>query len=497
MITMGIDVGSSSVKVSLFSSQSAKALAMVSAPKSEMAITSHQSGWAEQSPELWWENVLVAMEEASKKANILLSQVQAIGITYQMHGLVVVDKNGKPLRDSIIWCDSRAVAIGQSALEEMGHEYVLENMLNSPGNFTASKLKWVKENEPHIYSQIHKIMLPGDYIAYKLSGEMSTTKGGLSEGIMWNFAKDSLASELLSHYQIEESLLPKVYDNISLQSRVSAKGAELTSLKEGTPICYRAGDQPNNAFSLGVLSPGEVAATGGTSGVVYGVTSQRKADKLSRVNTFLHVNHNEHQNRYGVLLCINGAAILNAWIKRNFAADLSYEQMNELADSVPAGSEGVVILPFGNGAERMLGNQYTDVLVLGLDLNRHTRAHIIRAAQEGIAFAFRYGMDIMAQSAIDLNVIRAGEANLFLSPIFRQTLSTITGASIELYDTDGSLGAARGAALGVGEYANAQEVLASLNKTTSVEPINEWKEPLETAYKQWKTELELRLINNK
>lgn len=493
MITMGIDVGSSSVKVALFSTETSEALAFASSPSVEMEIRSERSGWAEQSPELWWKHVLIAMKEAAKKSGISLSEVEAIGITYQMHGLVVVDSNGKPLRDSIIWCDSRAVEIGAKALEEMGRSSVLESMLNSPGNFTASKLAWVKENEPELYSKIDKMMLPGDYIAYRLSEQISTTKGGLSEGVLWNFAKDEISDKVIGYYGFDKGIIPEVYDNISIQSRVSSFAAELTGLKEGTPITYRAGDQPNNAFSLNVLNPGEVAATGGTSGVVYGVTAERMADKESRVNTFLHVNHGSNIDRYGVLLCINGTGILNAWVRRNFAGDLSYDDINEVASSIPSGSDGVSILPFGNGAERMLGNRYTDVAISGLDLNRHTRAHVLRASQEGIAFAFKYGMEIMGESGINYQVIRAGEANLFLSPIFRETLATICNARIELYNTDGSLGAARGAALGVGHYSSAEEALSSLRCTKVVEPNPKWRESLESAYQLWCKELKNKL----
>lgn len=493
MITMGIDIGSSSVKVALYDINKGCALASATSPSEEMEIISPSSGWAEQSVDMWWENVLEAMKQACAKGGITPAEVSAIGITYQMHGLVIVDKDGNPLYNSIIWCDSRAVEIGAKALSDMGEEMVLENMLNSPGNFTASKLAWIKSNEPEIYSKIYKIMLPGDYIAYRLSGEISTTKGGLSEGVMWNFKRDDISSEVLGYYGFSEELLPKIYDNISMQSSVSEQGASLTGLKGGTPITYRAGDQPNNAFSLNVLNDGEIAATGGTSGVVYGVTSRRKADKLSRVNTFLHVNHDKDNSSYGVLLCINGAGILNAWVRRTFAQDLTYDQINDMASSVAPGSEGLSILPFGNGAERMLGNRYTGVELLGIDLNRHSTPHILRAAQEGIAFAFKYGMDIMAESGIELKVIRAGEANLFLSPIFRETLATICDARIELYNTDGSLGAARGAALGAGYYTSASEAFELLNCTKVVEPQCQNSESLKEAYSIWKRELELKL----
>ncbi len=420
-------------------------------------------------------------------ADVPLSEVAAIGITYQMHGLVCLDKSGNVLRPSIIWCDSRAVETGARALEEMGREETLRRLLNSPGNFTASKMAWVARNEPGIFARVDKFMLPGDYIAFRLSGETGTTESGLSEQILWDFAEGRRADFVAQHYGIPETMIPAAKHSIGIQCHTSAGTEAATGIPEGTPISYRAGDQPNNAFSLGVLHSGEVAATGGTSGVVYGVTTMPKADPLSRVNTFLHVNHTQADPHYGVLLCINGTGILNAWMKRVAGNGMDYEAINGEAAGVPAGSEGVLVLPFGNGAERMLENRYTGASVSGIDLNRHTRAHLLRAAQEGIAYAFRYGIDIMKEVGLDPRVIRAGSANLFLSPVFRQTLADLTGARIELYNTDGALGAARGAALGAGFYESPDEAFRSLKMVAAVDPCPGGRAALEECYDRWKT----------
>ncbi len=487
MYSLGIDIGSSSVKVSLMDIKTGEALISSTNPSVEMPIEALQSGWAEQSPEMWWEYVKEGIRTVGKSFDI--KGISAIGITYQMHGLVVVNKDGRPLRKSIIWCDSRAVEIGAEALEALGNDFCLEHLLNSPGNFTASKLAWVKRNEPEVFAQIHKAMLPGDYVAYRLSGEMSTTASGLSEGILWDFKEEKIASFVADYYGIPLDMFADVKPSIGVQAFTSTAMEEELGINAGTPISYRAGDQPNNAFSLNVMEAGEIAATGGTSGVVYGIIDTPKADPLSRVNPFIHVNHTGEKPRYGVLLCINGTGIANAWVRRNFAPSVGYSALNDMAASVEVGSGGVVMLPFGNGAERMLENRYTKSEFVGIDLNIHSLGHILRATQEGIAFSMRYGIDIMREMGLNANIIRAGEANLFLSPLFRQTLSTLCNVTIELYNTDGALGAARGAALGAGFYADRDEAFRSLKKLQSITPIEEDKAALEEGYTKWKEEL--------
>ena len=449
MYLLGYDIGSSSVKASLVDAQSGRCVASAFYPKSEAAIIAKKPGWAEQEPSSWWENLKLATSAVLSGSGVNPADIKAIGISYQMHGLVCVDKDLNVLRPSIIWCDSRAVPYGQKAFDEMGHELCLSHLLNSPGNFTASKLAWVKENEPELYAKIYKIMLPGDYIAMKLSGEVCTTVSGLSEGMLWDFAENSPAKILLDYYGIDPSLLADICLTFSEQGRVNAWAAQELGLKEGTPICYRAGDQPNNALSLNVFNPGEIASTAGTSGVVYGVNGSVNYDPKSRVNTFAHVNHSIDQTRLGVLLCINGTGILNSWVKRTIAPEgISYGDMNDLASQVPIGSDGISILPFGNGAERMLENKEIGCSIHGVNFNLHGKQHIIRAAQEGIVFSFKYGIDIMESMGIPVQKIHAGHANMFLSPIFRDTLAGVTGATIELYNTDGSVGAAKGAGIG-------------------------------------------------
>lgn len=490
--SLGIDIGSSSVKVSLLDIASGECVASSTNPSQEMPIEALQSGWAEQDPDMWWKYVVEGIKKISEQYS--MSDVASIGITYQMHGLVALDKENRPVRKSIIWCDSRAVEIGAEALESIGREFCLEHTLNSPGNFTASKLAWVKRNEPELFESVATFVLPGDYIAYRMSGELSTSVSGLSEQILWDFKEDKRADFVADYYGIPQQIIPRAGVSIGVESKSDKATEELLGIPEGTPISYRAGDQPNNAFSLNVMEAGEVAATAGTSGVVYGVVDTPKADPLSRVNTFVHVNHAPETPRYGILLCINGTGILNSWMRRNVMQQtLDYAQMNDLAAQAPVGSDGVLVLPFGNGAERVLENRMTGTEIVGVDLNRHSTAHLLRAAQEGIAYSFRYGIDLMRELGLKPDVIRAGKANLFLSPLFRQTLSTLTGARIELFNTDGSLGAARGAALGAGLYANREEAFRSLRCLEVVEPKAEDAEALEQSYQAWKREVELRL----
>ena len=491
MYLLGYDIGSSSVKASIVEAESGKCVASTFFPKSEAPIMSKQTGWAEQNPEDWWQYLKSATAEVLSTSRIDAADIRAIGISYQMHGLVCVDNNQNVVRPSIIWCDSRAVPFGEKAFRELGEEFCLEHMLNSPGNFTAMKLAWVKENEPDTFAKIHKFMLPGDYIAMRLSGEICTTTSGLSEGILWDFKSNNIAKHLLNHFGIDEDLVANIRPTFAEQGRVSAAAARELGLHEGTPITYRAGDQPNNALSLNVFNPGEIASTAGTSGVVYGVNGNVDYDKKSRVNTFAHVNHTAENPRTGVLLCINGTGILNSWTKRNFMANgISYAQMNDLAAQSPIGSKGISILPFGNGAERVLENREIGCSIHGINFNNHSISNIARAVQEGIVFSFKYGIEIMEQMGMDVKKIHAGNANMFLSPVFRNTLAGVTGATIELFDTDGSVGAAKGAGIGAGIYRDNNEAFASLERLEVIEPDVTHAADYAEAYSQWKSRLE-------
>jgi xylulokinase len=486
MLLLGYDLGSSSVKASIIDATTGKCLASAFHPKEEMKISAPHSDWAEQDPHTWWESIIAATREVVQNPAIKADLIKAIGISYQMHGLVLVDKDQKVLRPSIIWCDSRAVATGDKAFKEIGSEKCLYALLNSPGNFTASKLRWVKENEPAIYDNIYKIMLPGDYVAMRMSGSIATTPSGLSEGIFWDFQKHEVSEMIMDYYGFDPSFIPEILPNIGHQCQLNTTAAQELGLPAGIPITYRAGDQPNNALSLNVLNPGEIAATAGTSGVVFGVSDQIKYDPLSRVNTFAHVNHTQEQTRLGVLLCINGTGSLNAWLKRNVASGLNYDEMNDLSASVAPGADGLRILPFGNGAERITGNKDMGCIMEGLNFNRHGRGHLIRAAHEGIVYAFKFGMDIMEKIGIEPTIIRAGHSNMFLSPVFRQCLSAITDTPIELYNTDGSQGAARAAGLGAGIFTSQQEAFKGLERIQTIDPDTSIQEPLLKAFGNWK-----------
>ncbi len=482
---LGYDLGSSSIKATLLNPATGEAVASVTYPKQEMQILSKRLGWAEQDPETWWMNIKNATKELLVKSRVPKEAIKAIGISYQMHGLVLIDKEHNVLRPSIIWCDSRAVNIGKKAFHELGGDYCLANYLNSPGNFTASKLMWVKENEPEIYEKVYKAMLPGDFVAMKLTGEVNTTVSGLSEGIFWDFKNKRVAEKLLAYYGIDPSILPKTVDTFSVQGKLTNAVANELGLQAGTPIAYRAGDQPNNAFSLNVLNPGEVAATAGTSGVVYGIIDAAKYDPLSRVNTFVHVNNTKKEERYGVLLCVNGTGILNSWLQKHFTNGLSYDDMNELASSAPIGADGLSFIPFGNGAERIMENNDHGARLSGLNFNRHSQKHILRAGQEGIVFALNYGFSIMKEMGMELRRVRAGYANMFLSPLFREAFANITYTPVELYNTDGAQGAARGAGIGAGIYSSYEAAFKGLKALHTIEPSPLLFGAYEDAYGNW------------
>jgi xylulokinase len=490
MYFLGFDVGSSSVKACLLNADTGQAVASAFFPETEMPMDAPQPGFAEQQPEQWWQNACLASQAVMQKSGVVPADVKAIGISYQMHGLVVVDKEMNVLRPSIIWCDSRAVEVGKAAFDTLGADVVLPHLLNSPGNFTASKLAWVKQNEPDVYAKVHKFMLPGDYLAARMTNEVGTTPSGLSEGIFWDFLDEQPAGFLLDHFGFEADLLPQIFPTFGDQGTLTAQAAEALGLAAGTPVTYRAGDQPNNAFSLNVLEPGEVAATAGTSGVVYGVSDQTKFDAESRVNTFLHVNHKLGTPRYGVLLCVNGTGILNSWLRNTLLqGSVSYPDMNKIAAKAPIGSDGLLCLPFGNGAERMLCNLDPGATFQGLQFSRHGLSHFIRASQEGIVFALYYGMQVMENLGVSLKNIRAGEANMFLSPIFRDTFASVSGATVQLYNTDGAQGAARGAGLGLGHYKNREEAFVGLTAVQTIEPDTAKVQQYQEAYGRWKEAL--------
>jgi xylulokinase len=471
MLTIGYDIGSSSVKAVLFDAEKGIQLAGAYSPKQEMPILARQAGWAEQDPAMWWENLKAATREILQASPGVARRVGAIGISYQMHGLVIVGNENNVLRPSIIWCDSRATGIGRAAFDRLGHERCLRSLLNSPGNFTASKLRWVKENEPGLFGSVHKYFLPGDYIAMRLTDRVTTTITGLSEGMAWDFSTNGIAGFLLDDYGIGRNLVPEIVPTFGEQGNLTRGAGEILDLPPGIPVTYRAGDQPNNAFSLNVMEPGEVAATAGTSGVVYAVSGSLSPDPQSRVNSFAHVNHTAGKTRIGVLLCINGCGIANSWTRRILgSASTPYAEMNARAARIPAGSEGLIVLPFGNGAERMFGDRDIGAQILHGSYTVHTDAHMIRAVQEGVAYSFKYGMDLMTAFGMLPTVIRAGNANMFLSRVFCETLANTANVAIELYNTDGAQGAARGAALGAGFYSSAAEAFGGLARTGVIEP---------------------------
>jgi xylulokinase len=489
MLLLGIDVGTSSIKVSVVDAQTQQCVASAQYPDTESEIKSVQPGWAEQSPEMWWNHVKKAIEKTATSINT--KNIGAIGIAYQMHGLVVVDKEQEALRDSIIWCDSRAVPYGEKAFNAIGCDKCLTNLLNSPGNFTAAKLAWVKESEPQVYERIDKIMLPGDYIAMKLTGEVTTSASALSEGVFWDFQQDQLSTDVMNYFEFTSSFIPQTQPVFSDHGRLKKSVAEELGLKEGIPVTYKAGDQPNNALSLNVLQPGEVAATAGTSGVIYGVSDQLTYDKESRVNTFAHVNYSGGEKRLGVLLCINGTGILNRWVRDVVAPGTAYNQVNEEASGIAVGSNGLRVMPFGNGAERMLNNKIVGAHIQNIDLNVHNRAHIFRAAQEGIAFAFRYGLDIMRENGMHPKVIRAGKANMFYSPVFTEAFVNATGVPVELYPGDGSVGAAIGAGIGVKAFKTEQEAFSKMKPLQLIEPTK--ADAYNSVYQDWKNVLQKHL----
>jgi len=490
MYLLGYDCGTSSIKATLMNAETGKVLASAISPEEEMKISTPNPGWAEQKPQTWWKNVVNATHKIKNDFSFDPADLKAIGISYQMHGLILLDKHQNPIRPAIIWCDSRAVRAGQKLAEQIGPKNCFKSLLNLPGNFTASRMKWIKENEPDNYKKIHKALLPGEYVAMKMTDKVTTTPSGLSEWIIWDFKKHDVSRQMLNLAGIKKEFLPEVKPTFSIQGELTKRAAEQLGLKPGTPLSYRAGDQPNNALSLNVLNPGEVATTAGTSGVIYGISDTPAYDSKSRVNPFVHVNYSPENPRYGVLLCVAGTGILNNWLQKNATDKLTYEQMNKIARKAPVGSDGLAILPYGNGAERTLKDKNIGASIHGLNFNSHNRAHLLRAAQEGIVFALNYGLSIMENMNVKVNTVRAGHANMFLSPLFATAFATVTDATVELYNTDGSQGAARGAGIGTGIYKNYKDAFVGLDCKQKIQPDKSLQLAYKQAYQKWLNILE-------
>jgi xylulokinase len=491
MLLLGIDLGTSFVKVSVVDAENQQCLATASCPSNELEIIAHKTGWAEQNPDLWWQNIQQAILKCNATGAYNPTDIAAVGIAYQMHGLVLVDKDLQILRNAIIWCDSRAVETGNQAFEQIGKDKCLNNLLNSPGNFTASKLAWVKQNEPALYEKIFHVLLPGDFIAMKMTGDCTTTVSALSEGIFWDFQKHQLSEDIIHCFGFSQLLFPTIQPLFGLHGKITQTVADILNLRKGIPVAYKAGDQPNNALSLQVLHPGELAATAGTSGVIYGVNDRMVYDKDSRINSFAHVNHTNYNSRIGVLLCMNGTGIFNRWLKSIAGNGYSYMALNDMAAKVPAGAGGLYALPFGNGAERMLNNKIIGAHFTGLDFNLHNTAHLVRSVQEGIAFAMRYGLDIMRENGMQPSVVRAARANLFQSDVFTQAFASVNNVAVEFFNGDGSLGAALGAGIGAGFYRDEADAFSLRRPVVVTEP--KFMQEYSDHYNDWKEQLMLHL----
>ncbi len=494
MYFLGIDLGSSSIKLSVFDAEKGITAASVTVPEFEMEMVAPQMGWAEQDPEKWWDYVKDGLQQLEKKHRIPLKKIAGIGIAYQMHGLVLTDENLKPVRPSIIWCDSRAAKTGETAFNKIGPENSRNQILGSPGNFTASKLKWVKDHQPEVFKQAKWMMLPGDFIAAKFSGIPQISTSGLSEAALWSFKEGRLATEILEAMELPESMIPEVVPSFGKQVKVNPEIASELGLDSETQITYRAGDQPNNALSLNTLQPGEIATTAGTSAVIYAVTENNVSDEQNRVNTFLHVNNSEEAKRNGVLLCINGSGILYQWLRKimslgNSNGLISYDQLNQEAARAEVGSKDLRFYPFGNGVERIFNNKEANSGIQNLNFNIHQSSHLIRSACEGIVFAMNYGFDIMKDLGASGKTVRAGKANLFLSPVFREIFTATTETTLELYNTSGAEGAARGAAYGQGFFNSLEEAFSNLERLELIEPKPELVSQYKEFYQNWKENL--------
>lgn len=490
---LGIDLGSSSVKVCL-ADANGKEIASAKAPiDGEMEIISTSSGFAEQNPEDWWAMLTHGIKQLKEQGHNL-ANVKAIGIAYQMHGLVAMNDSFIPLRPAIIWCDSRAIPLGEKAFQEIGEEKALKKLLNSPGNFTAAKLAWVKNNEPDIYNKIAFIGLPGDWLAARLTGQLNATVSGLSEGIFIDHSTGQISNDVLNAFSIDKNFIKQPGESFRRFGKVLPTWCDEFGFNADAEVCYVAGDQPNNAFSLSAINPGEVAINAGTSGVLYAVSETPVVDMQQRVNTFAHVTHTTNKPSFGVLACVNGTGIQYSWLRHMLAnnGDLSFIDLNNLAKTAPPGCDGLHVFSFGNGAERILNNRNIGASFTNINFHKHGPQHLIRAAQEGIAFSLVYCIEIFKEIGIEIKVLKAGSANLFNSPLFRQIVADTSGIPVEVINADGALGAARGAMVG-SQAIDIKTIGSEMIQTVArVEP-SENTQLYRQIYNEWLGELQHQL----
>jgi xylulokinase len=449
MYFLGIDVGTGGTRA-LVIDQSGSVVS--SASEEHQPFASPQIGWAEQDPTDWWRASGVAVSHALRQGSVRAEQIACVGFSGQMHGAVLLDAQGSVVRPALIWCDVRTEKQAQELTSLIGAERLRQLTCNPAlTNFTLTKCLWVRENEPENWSRVCSLMLPKDYVRFRLTGERATDLADASGTLLLDVANRRWSQQILDFVQMDRSLLPALYESPEICGQISEAGATATGLIAGTPVVAGAGDQAANAIGIGVVSPGAVSATIGTSGVVLAATNLPALDPEGRVHTFCH----GMANRWLVMGVTQAAGLSLRWFRDQFGMANghreSYEDLTAEAAKIPAGAEGLLWAPYLMGERTPYLDANARAMLVGLTAS-HTRAHVIRAILEGVAFSLRDTFTIFEQIAVPVKTIRLGGGGA-RSPLWRQIQADVYSHEVETVAVEE--GAAYGAAILAGVGAKA------------------------------------------
>lgn len=464
---LGIDIGTSGTKTVLFD----EAGNTIASALGEYPLYQPNVGWAEQDPEDWWKATFSTIKAVLGKSGVNPSDVKGVGLSGQMHGAVLLDKDNQVLRKAIIWCDQRSSAECDQITSIIGKERLIEITANPAlTGFTASKVMWVKNNEPEIFEKVKKILLPKDYIRFKLTGEFATEVSDASGMQFMDIPKRKWSSEVLDKLGIDKGLLGDVYESQEVSGKVHKAAAELTGLKEGTPVVGGAGDQAAGAVGNGIVRPGVISSTIGTSGVVFAFSENVSIDPKGRVHTFCHAV----PNTWHIMGVTQGAGLSLKWFRDNFCieekrtAELMgidpYVLMDQEADRVEAGCSGLIYLPYMMGERTPHLDPNAKGVFFGLSA-KHEKQDMLRAVMEGVVYSLKDCLEIIKEMGVDVSEVRASGGG-GKSKLWRQMQSDVFGTEITTINSSegGALGVALLAGVGTGVYSSVPEACDAIIK---------------------------------
>lgn len=477
---LGIDVGTGGSRAVVID-DNGKVLATAIAVHED--FISPEIGWAEQNPEDWWRACVLAIREVLQTVNA--EEIAAIGFSGQMHGSVFLDDSDKVIRPALLWCDQRTEKQCREITEKIGAEKLI-TLVSNPAvtGFTLPKILWLRENEPQNFKKVKSILLPKDYIRLKLSGDKASDVADSSGTLLFDVPNRKWSDEMLSAFEIDEKLLPKVYESIEVTGKISKTAADVTGLKVGTLLVAGAGDNAAGAIGMGITEKGKTSSTIGTSGVIFAVTDAPKLDLKGRIHTLCHAIPNRWHNT-GVTLA---AGLSFKWFRENFGDGKLYDELVNEAEKVSSGSDGAIWLPYLMGERSPHLDPNARAAFVGLTAS-HTKAHLTRAVLEGVAFSLRDSLEIFKESGAEISSVRLGGGGA-KSKLWRQIQADVYNKSVEIIEADegAAFGAAILAGVGAGAWKTVDEACEkTIHVTEKIEPNAASVEKLNRNYEAYKT----------